>query len=471
MVFPIIGLSLLVSLVSALLIIVLNVRFSRLIAVAGSAAILAMLLALLAVDLPTGTLAVAESYPFVTAFNIGLDLNLNAITFTLSLMATIVALAAALAGNPEKAREKAANMLIMFFEFAALGIFASANFFIFFIFWDIGVVVLFFMINSLGSANRRYASMKFIIYEIFASSMLLLGIILIYFYTPVNSFNIQYIQAHAASIPLGTQEIIFVVMFIAFAVNMPLFPLHFWLPDAHTEASTQGSMLLSGVLTKFGAYGLLLLFTTLPIAGKFAIPVAILAGFSAVYAALVTMLQHDIKRVIAYTTIVDMGIILVAIAALNPFGEYGAVYGMLAHGITIALMFLVVGCMHHIFGERDMRIVKGVVAKATSTAYSFLLGTFGITGVPLTAGFIADVLIFIGAMQAFGVYGALPLIGLLIIGAFLYFVINKSFMLTNESSETIEYLGVSHKVGYALLLFFMFLFGILPSLLLGLVKL
>lgn len=462
-----IGLMLLVSALASLLILVLDQKLSKRIAIIGSAAVFVITLLILAISLMHGSVSLSEQYNYVSAFGISLQLQLNDISFILVLMTAIVGFATALAGNPERAKEKTANMLIMLFEFAAIGLFASANLFVFFIFWDIGVVALFFMINLLGSSNRRYASMKFIIYEIFASSFLLLGILLIYFYTPVHSFNIQDITSMAATIPVGTQQLIFIVLFIAFMVNMPLFPLHFWLPDAHTEASTQGSMLLSGVLTKFGAYGMLLIFSMLPVASQFAIPVAILAGFSTIYSAFVTMLQHDIKRVIAYTTIIDMGIILVAIAAMDTFGTYGAVYAMLAHGVTIALMFLAVGCLHHEFGSRDMRVVKGAVSGAASTAYTFLAGTLGITGVPLTAGFIADILIFIGAIQAFGIYGAIPLLGLLIIGAFLYLVLNRSFMMTSEHSEVVEALGMEQKLGYAFLLFFMFFFGIFPFVIMG----
>jgi NADH-quinone oxidoreductase subunit M len=466
-----IGLMLLITVVASFLVLGLDRDYSKRIALFASGVVLAITILILITSLAQGSVSLSEQYNYVSAFGISLQLQMSAINFILVLMTTIVAFGTVLAGNPEHEHEKVANTLILLFEFAAIGLFTSANLFVFFIFWDVGVVALFFMINSLGSPNRRYASMKFIIYEIFASSLLLLGIMMIYFYTPVHSFNIQTIISSAASIPEATQAMIFFFLFVAFMVNMPMFPLHFWLPDAHTEASTQGSMLLSGVLTKFGAFGMLLLFSILPISREFAAPAAALAGFSTLYAAFVTMRQKDIKRVIAYTTIIDMGIILVAIASMNEFGTYGALFGMFAHGVTIALMFLVVGCVHHIFGTRDMRSVKGVVNQATSTAYSFLAGTFGITGVPLTTGFVADVLIFIGSIQAFGIIGALPLLGLLIIGAFLYFVINKSFLMTKDPLQRVDYIGVEQKIGYAFFMFFMFLFGVFPFLLLGLTNL
>ena len=143
-------------------------------------------------------------------------------------------------------------------------------------------------------------------------------------------------------------------------INMPLFPMHFWLPDAHTEASTQGSMMLSGVLTKFGGFGMVL-FSMLPIASKYSLYVAILAAVSTFYAVFILIKQTDLKRIIAYSTIVEMGIIMIGISAGNVFGTFGAVYAMLSHGLTVALMFLAAGVIKHIFGERNISVLKGTV--------------------------------------------------------------------------------------------------------------
>jgi NADH-quinone oxidoreductase subunit M len=264
-----------------------------------------------------------------------------------------------------------------------------------------------------------------------------------------------------------TQTIIFAFFSLAFLINMPVFPLHLWLPDVHTEASTQGSMLLSGVLTKFGGYGMLLAFTLIPAAANYSLFIALLGGFSAFYAAFVLMTQHDIKRVIAYTTIVEMSIILIGIASLNSFGTAGATFAMLAHGFAIAMLFLIAGSIGHIFASRDFRMVKGVIASSAATGYTFLIGIFATTGVPLTAAFIGDVLIFIGAIKAFSIIGAIPLLALGIVGTYLYYIINKSVLSTKEVSRNVEYIGVSQKIGYAVLVFFIFLFGLLPFLILN----
>jgi NADH-quinone oxidoreductase subunit M len=443
---------------------------SKMIAVASTLIVLIMVLWVLALSMESGSMSIAEGYPYISSLGIGLEFSINIIQFMLLIMSSVVLLAAALSGNPEGERPKLSCALVVLFQISSIGLFTSANLFLFFIFWDIGVAVLFFMINILGSANRRSASINFIVYEIFASALLLLGIMLIYFYTPLHSFNIQYIIANASQIPASTQGLIFLVFFAAFMTNMPLFPMHFWLPAAHTEASTQGSMLLSGVLTKYGGYGMLLLFTMMPVASAYAVYIAALAAISAFYSVFVLMKQTDIKRIVAYSTVVEMSIIMIGISALNDFGKYGSAYAMLAHGLSIALMFLVAGSIKYAFGERDMKVLRGIVLNAKSTAYAFLLGTLAMIGFPLTPGFIADILIFMGSIQSFGLYGALPLLALILMGAYMYFVISKSILSTKEHSEAVNFTGVQQDLGYSLLALFIFLFGALPFVLLNFIR-
>jgi NADH-quinone oxidoreductase subunit M len=470
MAIPLILPMILIPLAAALLILFTDKKYSRKIVLGSTIISMLIVFSIFISAIMSGSISISEQYPYIGSLGVTLGFGINLISLVLLIMSSVVLLATALSGNPEKENVKIASLLIALFQVASVGLFTSANLFLFFIFWDVGVVVLFFMINVLGSANRKVASMNFLMYEIFASALLLLGIMLIYFYTPVHSFDISYIMANASSIPPQIQTIIFAVLFIAFMINMPIFPMHFWLPDAHTEASTQGSMLLSGILTKFGGFGMLLLFMMLPISAKYSLYVAILAIISIFYAVFLLMYQTDIKRIIAYSTIVEMGIILVGISAGNTFGTYGATYAMLSHGLAIALMFLLVGVIKHIFGERNISILKGTVVNAASTTYAFLIGAFAMIGLPLTAGFIADILLFIGAVQAYGILGLVPLFALIFMGAFLYFVISKSMLSSKDQSETVDFIGLDQKIGYALLIFFIFLFGILPFTILNLVK-
>ncbi len=469
---PLIGMMLLVLLVGTAATIILKEKYSRLVACIFSGIVILLAFTILAYSISAGSVNIAESYSYyIQQLNVGFNLQLSAISLALVLMASVVAFVTILSGNIEREKEKVANSLTLLFEFAAIGLFASGNLIIFFVFWDIGVIALFFMLYLLGSTNRKRAATKFIMYELLASMLLLFAIMTIYFYTPLHSFDINYIIANASIVPLNLQILIFAFLFVAFLINMPVFPVHLWLPDAHTEASTQGSMLLSGILTKFGGYGMILAFLMMPVALQYSKEIVILAGFSAFYAAFVLMTQHDIKRIIAYTTIVEMSIILVGISAFNLIGTAGATFAMMAHGFAIAMLFLVAGSIGYMHSDRNISSLRGVIKGSLSTGYTFLAGIFVITGVPLTAAFIGDILIFIGAITTFSILGAVPLLALALMGAFMYYVINKSVISTKEISPSVEYIGMSQKIGYSILLFFIFLFGLLPFIILNLFNL
>ncbi len=468
---PIIIWMLFVPTLALALIFSLNRYFSRKIAIASTFLGFMLTLVVLAVSLINGKVNVLEIYPYLGSLMISLSFRINAVSLMLLLMSSIVLLSAVIAGNPENEKPKVSSALIVMFQIASVGLFTSANLFLFFIFWDIGVIAMFFMINVLGLANRRNASMNFLIYEIFASALLLLGILLIYFYTPLHSFDMQYIIVNASQIPQATQELIFAVLFLAFMTNMPLFPMHFWLPAAHTEASTQGSMLLSGIMTKFGAFGMLMLFTMLPISAKYAPYIVVLAAISAFYSVLVLMKQTDMKKIAAYSTVVEMGIIMVGISSLNSFGTYGAAYGMLAHGLGVALMFLVVGCFKYTFGERDLKVLRGTVVESSFTTYAFIVATVATLGLPLTAGFVADILVFMGSAQTFGAIGTLPLVALILLGAYLYYVISKSMLSSREHSTAVNYISTDQHIGYLILACSLFFFGLMPFVILNLVRL
>jgi len=432
---------------------------------------LILTIALLAMVIVSGNPSMTESYGYITSLNIGINLATGPASLILLLMSSIVIFVTALSGNIGKERERTASILLILFQIGATGLFLSGNFFIFFIFWDIGVIAPFFMINVLGSANRKSASYKFILYEIFSSALLLFAILLIYTYSPGHSLNIYATASTYSQMPLGIQESIFLLLFIAFMVNMPIFPLHSWLPDAHSEASTQGSMVLSGVLTKFGGFGMLIIFATMPIAHAYSIYIAAIAAVSAFYAAFLIMRQFDIKRIVAHTTIVEMSIIMFAISAMTGIGDTGAIYGMLAHGLAVALMFLAAGAIEHIFHNRNIGSLFSISDSAKLTSYVFLIGIFAITGLPLTAGFIADVLMFIGALGAFGIYGIIPLFSLILMGAFMYLVISKAFFSGRARTKADGSIRAAQRAGYAALLAAIFIFGILPFILLNVINL
>jgi len=413
-----------------------------------------------------------ESYSidYIPILSIMLQFQVNAISIALIVMASIIAFAAIIGGNIEKTYIKGRTLLILLFEFSAIAFFASSNLFLFYLFWDFSVIIMFFMLYLYGSANRKKAAIKFLIYEFTASLLLLLAIIILYYSLPMHTFDINMIIENAASIPRGAQELIFLLFFLAFMINMPVFPLHIWLPDAYSEASTDGSMLFSGILSKFGGYGMILLFLMLPLshAPHLSLLVFFLGLISAFYAAFALMTQHDIKRIVAYSSIVEMGIVLIGISSLTEIGIEGATFAMLAHGFVVALMFLAAGSINYIFLNRDVRLLKGIAKNALSSAYTFMFGIFTMSGIPLTATFIGDILIFSGAFSTYSILGIIPLFALVaLIGAFYYINSTMVFNTNNPSSE-INYIGIEQKVGYAVLIAAIIAFGIMPFLILNL---
>ena len=413
-----------------------------------------------------GGSSLSVSYAYLPYIGTTLSFGVTGISVAMLLMSSIVLLVAALSGNPEQESLRLSSSIIMLFQAASVGLFMSSNMLLFFIFWDIGVIAMFVMINVLGAANRRKASLNFIIYEIFASSLLLLGIMLLYAYSPGHSMSLAAL-AQTGVMPQNVQLAIFFLLFMAFLTNMPVFPMHFWLPDAHGEASTQGSMLLSGILTKFGGYGMLILFISMPIAHDYSKYVAALSIFSAIYAALVMSRQTDIKRIVAYTTIVDMSIILVAISAVNTIGSYGAIYGMLSHGLAVSLLFLCAGNVKYMFNERNVKRLRGIIATSPAVTYGFAIGMLSTLGLPLTSGFVADLLIFIGSVQGLGIYALLPLAAIAIMGGFLYLVFSRSFLYVSENSEPSAFDNRAQKAGYLILAAAIVAFGVAQALLLG----
>ncbi|MGC8649036.1 MAG: complex I subunit 4 family protein [Candidatus Micrarchaeia archaeon] len=466
-----IGAMFIIILFGILSIILLDEKKSKKIGLIISGIILLSALSLLLNLFLSGAVSYKENYGlYISILNIMLQFQLNAISVALIVMVSIVAFAAILAGNIEKINSKGKNALVLLFELSAIALFASANLFLFYIFWDVGVITLFFMLYLYGSANRKRAATKFFIYEFAASLLLLLAIIILYYSIQPHTFNINAIIQNASSIPKNTQELIFLLFFLAFVINMPIFPFHSWLPDAYTEASTQGSMLLSSTLAKFGGYGMLLLFLILPISHlpKLAFGIFILGLISVFYAAFTLMSQRDIKRVIAYSSIVEMGIILVGIASLNQLGIEGAAFAMFAHGLIISLMFLVAGSIGHIFLNRDIKLLSGIAKNTLSSAYTFMFGIFAIAGVPLTVGFIGDILIFSSAFSTYSIIGLLPLFALIILVGFLYYINSKTVFNTGEYSKEINYIGIEQKAGYIFLITAIFVFGIMPFLILNL---
>lgn len=431
---------------------------------ATSIIVFVLVLASLYISCTSGLGSLSFSVPYLGQLGIGIQFQATQLTMLLALMSSIVFLAASIVGRYYiGGRERIYNMILLISEGSALGVFLSGNLFLLYVFWEVAEVMMFFMIFIYGAYNRRYASLKFLSFSIVSSLLLLIGIMVLY--SSQHTFAIASIISAASSIPMHDQVLVTVLFLIAFMIKTPVFPFHGWLPDAHTEAPTTGSMILAGVLLKFGGYGLFLMFSMIPFAASHSYYIALIFIFSALYGAAVCVRQTNMKRMIAYTSITDMGIVAMALAAVSPIATSGAAYAMLSHGLAISLLFLVAGTVDEMYGTLEIAKLKGIARNFPVLAYLFIFGTLAVIGLPLTAGFVGELLVFIGSFSHFGFLSLIPIAGILLIGAALLWTVERSFMNLAKTTEAFSRYEGSVMVAASILIVSTVLLGVFPILL------
>ena len=318
--------------------------------------------------------------------------------------------------------------LILVMEGALIGVFVVLDLFVFYVFWELTLIPMFFLILVWGGDDRRYASMKFFIYTFTASVLMLIGILVMYFHTdPISGlgsltdhhFDLVSMTAQASGNGLipgeGLRHFVWLLLLIGFATKMPSVPVHTWLPDAHVQAPTAGSMRLAGVMLKMGAYGFLRIAVTIfPESTVVFTPLLIILGMaSLVYGAIVCMGQTNLKRMVAYSSVSHMGLIFLGIATMQPLGIAGALFMMFAHGIISPLLFAVAGAFKHHYHTLEIGSMRGIAHHSPWLAGHMMLGWMASLGLPLLAGFVAEIAVMIAFWMTFGwlvIWPALTLI-------------------------------------------------------------
>ena len=374
-------------------------------------------------------------YPWYTAIGSSLHLGVDGLSLTMVLLTTFLTPIALLASFSVTDRVKSYMILFLFLETGMLGVFMAIDLLIFFVFWEIGLVPMYFLINQWGSANRNYASLKFMIYTMGGSLGLLLGIQLLG--VLFQTFDLQTIVAewNTASgsllgYPIESVKIVaFWAFVIAFAIKVPVWPFHTWLPDAHTEAPTAGSMILAGVLLKLGAYGFLRL--VLPLypeqANFYAGSLAFLAVAAIVFGAFAAYAQTDFKRLVAYSSVNHMGFVLLGIAAAAKasgtddaiIALNGAVLQMFNHGLSAAGMFFLVGVIYERTHTRDLNQFGGLFPLVPVYGGILIFTSMASLGLPGLNGFVSEFLVVRGSWPILQVYTAIAMLGLLFTGAYI----------------------------------------------------
>jgi NADH-quinone oxidoreductase subunit M len=371
-----------------------------------------------------------ERYEWIPAFGISYAVGVDGISLWLVVLTgflTPLALLSAWESVHHKTR--AFCMMVLLLESAMLGVFVSIDLFLFYVFWDAMLIPMYFLIGIWGYDRRIYAAVKFLLYTMAGSVLMLLAILGVAYYNSPNpgGYTFDLIRLYDAAIPEPLQFWFFLAFALAFAIKVPLFPFHTWLPDAHVEAPTAGSVILAGVLLKMGTYGLVrFAFPLFPVAATFFAPyLAALAVIGIVYGALVAMVQPDLKKLVAYSSVSHLGFVVLGIAAMNTQGVQGAVYQMLNHGISTGGLFLVVGMLSD---RRHTRLIDefgGLKQVTPRLVAAFLIITLSSIGLPGLNGFVGEFLILLGAFAWDPRFAAIAATGVILSATYMLWMFQR----------------------------------------------
>ncbi len=387
--------------------------------------------------------------PWIASLGIDYAVGVDGISIFLILLTTLLTPLAILASWSIRDRVKEYFIFMLLLETGMIGVFASLDFFLFYVFWEVMLIPMYFLIGVWGGERRIYAAMKFILYTMIGSVLMLVAIIALYFIhgnaTGTFTFSYPQIQSALASgrvvLSPAIELWLFIAFFLAFAIKVPIFPFHTWLPDAHVEAPTAGSVLLAGVLLKMGTYGLVRF--SLPlfphISHLFAPLISMLAIVGIIYGALVAMVQPDMKKLVAYSSVSHLGFIVLGIFSFTVQGLEGAIYQMLNHGISTGALFLLVGV---IYDRRHTRLIDefgGLANRMPVYAAFFLIVTLSSIGLPGLNGFVGEFLVLLGTFGVNHIRTAVAAVGVILSAVYMLWMYQRVMWgrLENDRNATL----------------------------------
>jgi NADH-quinone oxidoreductase subunit M len=377
-------------------------------------------------------------------YHLGID-GISLLLVMLTTAMGVIAMLCSWSGIQDRVREYYAMFLIL--QTGMIGVFISLDFFLFYIFWELVLVPMYFIIGVWGGPRKLYAAIKFFLYTLAGSVLMLLGILTLYFQhfqqTGAYSFEISELMKTTSGMSLGAQEWVFWAFFIGFAIKVPMFPFHTWLPDAHVEAPTAGSVILAAVLLKMGTYGFLRFsLPLLPQASadqKIVQILAILSIIGIIYGALVCLMQKDWKKLVAYSSVSHLGFCTLGIFALNPNGIAGSVIQQVNHGISTGMLFMVIGVIYERRHTREISEYGGLGHVMPKFAIIFAIAMLSSAGLPLLNGFVGEFTILQGAFEANRVWAAFAVTGVILGAAYLLWLYQRTILgqVTNGKNLTI----------------------------------
>jgi NADH-quinone oxidoreductase subunit M len=382
-----------------------------------------------------------ESAAWIATIGVRYEFGIDGIALLLVLLTTLLGVLAFLSSwSAIQTREKEYYIFLLLLQTGMLGVFMAMDFFLFYVFWEVMLLPMYFLIGIWGGKRKLYAAIKFFLYTLAGSVLMLLGILALYFYNAggllgwkglghAATFSIVQFHQIGAQIPPDLQLWIFLAFFVGFAIKVPMFPFHTWLPDAHVEAPTAGSVILAGVLLKMGTYGFVRFsLPILPDATRRCLPwVAALAIVGILYGALVAMAQKDMKKLVAYSSISHLGFVMLGLFALNGAGLNGGILQMINHGLSTGALFLLVGVIYERRHTRMIAEYGGISAVMPVYATIFLIITMSSIGLPSLNGFIGEFTILVGAFNRTWWWALLAALGIVLGAAYMLWMFQRVF--------------------------------------------
>jgi len=383
-------------------------------------------------DRGTGGEQLAIDVPWIATPNIHFAISVNGVSLWLILLSTLLTpLCVLCSWNTIKDRTKEFYAFLLLLEFGLIGVFLAQDLFLFYVFWEVCLVPMYFLIGIWGHDRRIYAAVKFFLYTMAGSVLMLAAIIFIYNKTQTFSYPaiLEMLSSGRLTFPASEQMLLFLAFFFAFAIKVPLFPLHTWLPDAHVEAPTAGSIMLASVMLKMGTYGILHFCLPLfPAAARACAPwISVLAIIGIIYGALVAMVQPNMKKLVAYSSVSHLGFVILGIFSFTQPGLDGAVYQMLNHGISTGALFLIVGLLYERRHSLEIGDYGGVATVAPWLSVAFLITTLASIGLPTLNNFVGEFLVLQGAAIANFQWAVWASVGVILSACYMLWMYQRVF--------------------------------------------